>query len=159
VFSLTPASATAPQAFSVLYAFSGTDGATPSSLLASGNVLYGTTAFGGSKQSGTVFALRGAAFSSLYSFAGGTDGETPLGLVAGTNVLYGVTYNGGSSNTGTVFSLPTSGSAPDYILNNSLPSPTQGGYPYALVLFNNTLYGLANAGGSLGAGTLFSLSP
>ena len=106
-----------------------------------------------------MFALRGAAFSSLYSFTGGTDGETPLGLVAGTNVLYGVTYNGGSSNTGTVFSLPTSGSAPDYILNNSLASATQGGYPYALVLFNNTLYGLANAGGSLGAGTLFSLSP
>ena len=159
VFSLTPATSVAPQVVSVMHAFSGTDGATPSSLTANGNVLYGTTAFGGSNQSGTVFALRGAAFSSLYSFTGGTDGETPLGLVAGTNVLYGVTYNGGSSNTGTVFSLPTSGSAPDYILNNSLASATQGGYPYALVLFNNTLYGLANAGGSLGAGTLFSLSP
>ena len=159
VFSLTPATSVAPQVVSVMHAFSGIDGATPSSLTASGNVLYGTTAFGGSKQSGTVFALKGNVFSSLYSFAGGADGETPLGLVAGTNVLYGVTYNGGSNSAGTVFSLPTSGSASDYVLNNSLASATQGGYPFALVLFNNTLYGLANAGGSLDAGTLFSLSP
>jgi uncharacterized repeat protein (TIGR03803 family) len=74
----------AAQTESVLYGFQGgSDGAQPvAGLIAdkAGN-LYGTTAFGGAADSGTVYELTNVAGSwtdtVLYTFQGGTDGAYP----------------------------------------------------------------------------------
>jgi uncharacterized repeat protein (TIGR03803 family) len=84
------------------------DGANPSSsLILSGNTLYGTGA-GPDSSLGTVFAVHtdGTGFTNLYNFVGGSDGAGPYaGLILAGNTLYGTTQNGGSSGNGTVFSL------------------------------------------------------
>lgn len=53
------------------------DGSAPiSDLVKAGNVLYGTTAFGGQSDKGTVFAIspNGTRYKVLYSFKGERDG-------------------------------------------------------------------------------------
>lgn len=73
--------------------------------------LYGTTTFGGSSDSGTVFKLApdgsgGWTESVMYSFSG-TDGQYPSGglIMDGGGNLYGTTGSGGSVGSGTVFEL------------------------------------------------------
>jgi uncharacterized repeat protein (TIGR03803 family) len=96
--------------FSVLQNFVGTnsDGAGAGDLLLSGGTLYGTTAYGGSSNQGTVFQMdtAGNNFTVLKNFSGDSDGANPnTTLVLSSNVLYGTTQNGGLSGYGTVFSL------------------------------------------------------
>ena len=74
--------------FTNLYNFTGgNDGEWPQTgLLLSGNVLYGTTQFGGSYTNGNVFAvnINGTGFTNLYSFSStswpntNTDGAEPM---------------------------------------------------------------------------------
>jgi len=96
VFQLSAGGAT------VLYSFHGSpaDGAFPLAGLvrdSAGN-LYGTTAYGGAAESGTVFELEASGPEKvLYSFMGTTDGavpRAPLTLDSHGN-LYGTTYYGG----------------------------------------------------------------
>ena len=117
VFELTPA-AGGTWTEKVLHSFgSGTDGLIPYGGLifdAAGN-LYGTTAYGGTNDLGTVFELTPKAGGGwtekvLYSFGDGTDGVSPLaGLIfdAAGN-LYGTTQHGGTYNYGTVFEIAPS---------------------------------------------------
>ena len=96
---------------SVLHGFSGPDGANPGAGLVmdpAGN-LYGTTVFGGSGYSGTVFKLTPGAKNKwthtlLYSFTGGADGgQIYSGVVfdsAGN--LYGTAAGGGPGGVGGV---------------------------------------------------------
>jgi uncharacterized repeat protein (TIGR03803 family) len=104
VYELTPSSGTYVQ--SVIHAFGVDDGAYPIGGLLESNedVLYGTTAGGGSYPGGgTVFSLTPQsgtyAESVLYSFegqGGTTGGEPAAGLVAGADgALYGTTFYGG----------------------------------------------------------------
>ena len=116
VFSLTPpASPGGAWIKKTLHNFRGSDGANPfaSVVIGSGGVLYGTTAYGGTSNNGTVFSLTPPApvggpwtEAVLYNFTG-THGSLPEAAVAiGPNgVLYGTTVRGGSSNNGTVFAL------------------------------------------------------
>ena len=98
-----------------LYSFSNgnSDGANPAAgLILSGDVLFGTTANGGSADAGTVFAVTtdGTGFTNLYSFTDGNDGAYPAaGLVLSGNSLYGTTSSGGSEYGGTVFAIHTDG--------------------------------------------------
>jgi uncharacterized repeat protein (TIGR03803 family) len=85
------------------------DGSQPSAtlVLATDGKLYGTTQFGGSSNSGTLFQITLAgALLTLEDF-GGSDGVYPLAsLFQATNgVLYGTTATGGTSNDGTIFAL------------------------------------------------------
>ena len=85
------------------------DGSQPSATLAlaTDGKLYGTTQFGGSSNSGTLFQITLAgALLTLEDF-GGSDGVYPLAsLFQATNgVLYGTTATGGTSNDGTIFAL------------------------------------------------------
>jgi uncharacterized repeat protein (TIGR03803 family) len=110
--------------FSVLHKFSITsgalgsnsDGAAPQAeLILSNGALYGTTKYGGSVGSGTVFRLNtdGTGFATLYNFttvdAGSgfnTDGAHPVGgLILSGGVLYGTASAGGAAGYGTIFSL------------------------------------------------------
>jgi uncharacterized repeat protein (TIGR03803 family) len=77
--------------------------------------LYGTTAFGGTRSSGTVFKLDTAnVLTTLYSFTGRTDGSTPNSrLISFAGQLYGTTNLGGDANIdgcGVIFRIsPTTG--------------------------------------------------
>jgi len=96
----------------VLYSFKGgSDGCLPEASLTmdgSGN-LYGTTAGGGSMNSGTVFKLAPDGTESvIYTFTGSNgDGAYPISALITDSAgnLYGTTENGGGSGLGTVFEL------------------------------------------------------
>jgi len=163
--------------FTTLYSFTGgSDGRTPfSGLILSNNTLFGTAYYGGSSGNGTVFALStdGTWFTNLHSFTAtsgypyytNSDGANPFaGLILSGDTLYGTASAGGSSGNGTVFALNTNGTGFTtlYSFTALAGSPSinsDGAGPSAgLVLSGNTLYGTAQAGGSLSGGTVFSLN-
>ncbi len=119
--------------------------------------------------SGLMLAGRAAAqtFTTLHSFTttngvAGTnsDGAYPFaGLITNSsgNTLYGTASRGGSSGVGTVFAVNTDGTGFTSLHNFTYGS--DGAYPYAgLILSGNTLFGTAVNGGSIGAGTVFSVN-
>ncbi|MGA7285672.1 MAG: choice-of-anchor tandem repeat GloVer-containing protein [Candidatus Cybelea sp.] len=75
---------------SILYSFkvAGNDGERPSGNVTDvGGVLYGTTAFGGAKDLGTIFTLNASRKETvLHAFAGGTDGASPNGSLVAVKV-------------------------------------------------------------------------
>jgi uncharacterized repeat protein (TIGR03803 family) len=93
-----------------LHSFAGgSDGSFPSAGLVQGGDgnLYGTTAYGGTSNDGTVFQITtNGALMILVSF-NGTNGANPgAALVEGTDDnLYGTTQNGGPMNNGVIFRL------------------------------------------------------
>jgi uncharacterized repeat protein (TIGR03803 family) len=161
--------------FTTLYSFtaytSGTnsDGAAPlSSLVLSGNTLYGTASIGGSANSyGTIFKVNtdGTGFTKLYSFGtvAASDPSYPKGsLVLSGSTLYGTTESGGSANGGgTVFKIDTSGA--NFAIVHAFPptvsgTNSDGAHPEAgLILSGSMLYGTTSAGGA-GHGTVFGLN-
>lgn len=98
----------------ILHSFNGTDGAGLWGgviLDANGN-LYGTAAYGGSQNSGTVFELTPSGgswtFRVLHTFneLDGSNGALPHGsLLLHSGSLYGTTQIGGTYDRGTVFKL------------------------------------------------------
>jgi uncharacterized repeat protein (TIGR03803 family) len=106
--------------FTNLYNFQGypRDGGNPQgALIVSGHTLYGTTQFGGSADTGTIFRgnTDGSGFTNLYRFSAplgsypdyyNSDGYYPVGaLIMSGNTLYGTTLEGGAAGLGAVFSL------------------------------------------------------
>lgn len=158
----------------VLYSFAGNgDGASPVAGLTldqSGN-LYGTTTAGGSSGNGTVFELVAPAIAGgpwteevLYSFGSGTDGAIPVAGVTfdASGNLYGTTSAGGLYGYGTVFELTPSSSGWTENILHQFEMGSDGGVPYAgLVFAGNHLFGAASdggGGGSDGGGTVFELT-
>lgn len=163
-----------------IYTFTGSggDGASPQGSLVIGpsNIIYGTTANGGTNGLGTVYQLvpptsSGGSWTEtvLYSFKGGTtDGQNPMaGLVLNSAAnLYGTTPYGGSGNCGggcgTVFQLkPNGGSGWNenvvYNFQGGCVTPqggptctTDGAQPQneLLVSKSGVMYGVTYAGGS-----------
>ena len=152
-----------------LFAFSGQDGANPSTTLVLDppNRLFGTTSGGGAGDTGTVFELsrtNGGTFTSLASF-GGAVGVNPTSLVAlpaattGSGyALYGTTIQGGSSGNGTVFEL-SGPSLATLAATASFPG-SFAEHPGATLVAgpNGVLFGTDSTGGQYGQGTVFSLS-
>jgi len=117
VFSLQPSGNTYTE--KTLHVFSGAeDGNGPyAGLSVRGNMLYGTTQYGGGSGCGgpgcgIVFKITttGTRYSVLHVFQGGSDGATPeAGVIAGKNsILYGTTVAGGAcggAGCGTVFAV------------------------------------------------------
>lgn len=145
--------------------FPGDIGGVPSAnLLATNGVLYGTAAAGGPGQAGVVFKIDrdGSSYTILHAFQTNgdpSDGAYPIAsLVLSSNTLYGTTFLGGTYGYGTVFAVNTDGSG-FTTLYSFAGSPDDGANPDAgLVLGGNVLYGVANAGGEGGSGTVFSLN-
>ncbi len=147
-------------------------------LVLSGNTLYGTTYQGGSAGGGTVFRLNtdGSGFTNLHSFTAistpdytNGDGANPFaGVVLSGATLYGTAADGGGAGWGTVFSVNTDGSAFRTLYSFTAISTDSttpfgginsgGGDPAGVILSGNTLYGLAESGGSGGSGTVFALT-
>ncbi len=167
--------------FTTLVASNNSDGANPyARLLLSGSILYGTTQFGGTNGTGTLFALNanGTGFTNLHNFSTqapnawnhitNSDGaNTRARLVVSGNTLYGTATFGGTNSYGTVFALQTNGTGFTVLhqfaagVTNALFLFTNkdGAYPQGgVTLSGNTLYGAAEYGGQLGLGTIYSLS-
>jgi uncharacterized repeat protein (TIGR03803 family) len=162
----------------VLYHFKGgSDGVSPSANLVedSAHNLYGTTLSGGTSDFGTVFEVAppGTAWTEtvLYSFAGGNDGASPHSdlIFDKAGNLYGTTVFGGdqyhcTGGCGTVFQLapPATQGAPwtEHVLYR-FTGGSDGRNPWAGLIMDSTgnLYGTTMNGSSLGAGTVFELSP
>jgi uncharacterized repeat protein (TIGR03803 family) len=148
----------------------GTDGTYPVAGLifdGTGN-LYGTTAFGGTYDLGTVFELTpavggGWAEKVLHSFGGsGSDGIEPQSslLIDGAGNLYG-TCGGGTYHKGMVFELTPSagGNWTENVLHEF--TGTDGAGPLASLIFDaaGNLYSTTAAGGTYNKGTVFELTP
>jgi len=142
------------------YDFTGSDGSDPAGRLvqASDGNFYGTTAAGGDNGLGEVFKIDPTLLSLtvLHSFAGSDGGKYPNGgLIQGTDGnLYGTTpgWDGG-----TIFDITSSGTLT--ILYTFLTT-NEGAYPYSGVVqhTNGNFYGVTSAGGTVQAGTVYSLS-
>lgn len=108
---LLPSSSEGQTTFRLLYSFAGgTDGANPAAglLLGPTGTLYGTTAYGGISNVGTIFKLDNAGKETiLHTFSGGNDGAISYADLIRDQAghLYGTTLKGGPSNLGTVFEL------------------------------------------------------
>jgi uncharacterized repeat protein (TIGR03803 family) len=144
------------------------DGAYPwSSLVLSGNTLYGTAALGGDYNGGTLFAVNtdGSSFHLLHIFTA-TDSETganidgatpPAALILSGGTLYGTAYQGGTWGCGTVFSVNTDGT--DFVVMHHFTGGNDGANPLAaLVLSGSSLYGTAWDCGSNGYGAVFRIA-
>ena len=153
--------------YTSLYSFgsSATDGANPRAKLVQGrdSNFYGTTEYGGTSGTGTVFRISpSGSYTSLYSFGScATDGKLPrAGLVQGSNGnFYGTTSFGGTYNSGTVFRIsPRGGYTNLYSFGRS---PNDGVYPYGGLVqgSDGNFYGMTQQGGTRSVGTVFRISP
>jgi uncharacterized repeat protein (TIGR03803 family) len=153
---------------STLYNFTGgSDGGFPfAGLIESGGYLYGTTAYGGANNVGTIFRInpKTGAEAGLYSFTGGSDGTYPFApLVALGGVLFGTTNYGGTNSAdcyggfgcGILFSFNPTGNV--FTILHSF-TYQDGALPAAgLLASGSTLYGSTEVGGTGNAlGTVFS---
>jgi len=120
--------------------------------------LYGTTRYGGTNGSGSVFKLNadGTGFTNFYSFTNNFHSETPIAaLTVSGGTLYGTTPQGGTAGYGSVFKINNDGSG---FTNIYSFNGTDGNIPTAgLVLSGNTLYGTTQDGEG-GAGNLFQVN-
>jgi len=150
--------------FLQLYNFTnGLDGSYPVAGLIQGTNgnFYGTTTWGGSHSSGTVFQmLPNGAITSLYSFTGGNDGDSPYGALvqASDGNFYGTTVIGGSNSLGAIFKMTPGGViTPLY----SFTGTNDGAYPYAGLIqgADGNFYGTTTFGGPHDAGSIFKITP
>ena len=151
------------QTFSTVHAFYFNDGSNPMAGLAvSGNVLYGTAAFGGSVGDGTVFKVNkdGTGFTLLYDAGNDGNGFEPQGnLVLSGNTLYGTMSDNVSpyDPNGTVFKVNTDGTG--FATLHRFTGGSDGSKPLAgLVLSGGTLYGTTSADGGTGQETVFKVN-
>ena len=123
--------------------------------------IYGTTAYGGADNAGTVFSFSGGTETVLHSFDR-NDGARPwAGLIAVNGTLYGTTTLGGGGNCvggcGVVFSIAADGT--EKVVHIFGGKSSDGSHPQAsLIDVNGTLYGTTFEGGTLDHGTAFSIT-
>jgi hypothetical protein len=168
VFQLTPPTAGGAWTETVLYNFQGgSDGALPTSQLVvdKRGDIDGTTTNGGTAGAGAVFQLTPSAGGGyteaiIYSFLGAKDGAFPQsGVTIGAHgELFGTTCCG---SQGTIYKLSVlTGTWTKTTIFNFAKYAT-GAFPYGGVAIdaNGVVYGTTSAGGSGGAGIVYSLAP
>ena len=148
--------------YTVLHSFAGGpgDAARPwGSLTLSGTTLYGMSPNGGTTGNGAIFTFdtKKKVETVLYSFgSAANDGIGPNGsfTLSGTT-LYGMTNAGGATNNGTIFMFDTKKKV-ETVLYSFGSVANDGANPCdSLILSGTTLYGMTNAGGANGYGTIF----
>jgi uncharacterized repeat protein (TIGR03803 family) len=159
VFKITPAGVE-----TVLHSFgNGGDGKVPEVALVQGSDgnFYGTTAFGGTANRGSVFMITPLGVETvLHSFGSGTDGATPDSALiqASDGNFYGTTTNGGTAASGAVFKITPAGV--ETVLY-SFGSSNDGNFPLAGLIqaSDGNFYGTTGSGGAANGGTVFKLTP
>jgi len=152
VTAATPARAD----FTVLHAFSDTDGASIpyGSVVHHDGWLYGTTAYttsgtgdvvaSGGAGGGAIYAVRpdGSGFRLVKSFTSATDGQNPFhGLTITGSSIIGVTRNGGAYGRGALFRVGLDGG--NYSVLHHFTGGNGGAHPYVgPTLMGNTAYGM-----------------
>ena len=144
-------------ALTTLATFTGANGAGSIAGLiadASGN-LYGTTYFGGSSDSGTVFEVTAGshALTTLATFTG-ANGAGPAAslIVDASGNLYGTTAEGGATDQGTVFEVAAGSHA---LTTLATFTGANGANPRASLIFDAS----GNLYGTTRFGSVFELSP
>jgi uncharacterized repeat protein (TIGR03803 family) len=153
----------------VLHTFIGgdMDGCEPLAGLvqASDGNLYGTTAYGGPADKGTVFRVTlDGTVTVMQAFSGNPEGWFPNApLIQATDGnLYGTTMVGGSSGAGSIFRMTLGGSLS---VLYSFKGDLDGAEPIAGLVqgADGNFYGTTNRGGSVtpsgGGGTAFRMTP
>jgi uncharacterized repeat protein (TIGR03803 family) len=160
IYKITPAGV-----LTTLHSFNVTDGQSPHGGLvqASNGNFYGTTYSGGVNEDGTVFRVTPAgALTTLHSFTGDNgdgDGSVAALIQATDGNFYGTTGGGGANNAGTIFKITPTGTLTT-LYNLCSGACFDGADPEGALVqdTNGTLYGATATGGSVGFGTVFSLS-
>jgi len=143
-----------------MYDFTNASGCSPygTTLVLSGNVLYGMTFKGGANGDGDIFSINtnGTGFTDMLDF-NGTNGASPYGsLTLSGNVLYGMTAVGGPSYNGNIFSININGTGyTDLFDFNGVNGQGPEG---SLTLVGNVLYGMTVYGGASSDGNIFSIN-
>jgi len=169
--------------FTMLHAFSGSDGIRPEGGLiqdSKGN-LYGVAFYGGNSKCattgfqypedpgnyqagcGTIYKLDiDGKFSILHTFTGPDDGGGPLGLIIDSeNNIYGIAQNGGDDppnlyGLGTIFKVDTTTAAYSVLYTFTPPTSNSTGYASHLVRDSEgNLYGAKQYDGAHNTGYLF----
>jgi uncharacterized repeat protein (TIGR03803 family) len=162
IFSAGATIASPANTFTSLVSFNGTDGTEPfyGTLVQGLNGdLYGTTSYGGTHISGTVFKVTPTGtLTTVHSFDGGAGGAyAQAGLNQGiSGIVYGTTEQGGTNGYGTIFQITPTGALTTL---HSFDS-TDGAYPRAglVIASNGKQYGTTENGGSHNYGTVFSFT-
>jgi uncharacterized repeat protein (TIGR03803 family) len=169
LFSVDPAgSAQSNYSYTVLYTFGAIgryDGAQPRGALVQGadGYLYGTTEFGGTLGSGSIFRYSpsGGAYSLLYSFcavSNCTDGILPFsGLTQmADGSFWGTAAAGGGADYGDAYRWDGSS-----LTDEADFSPANGDTPEAPLFLasDGTLYSAAYVSGAYDGGSLFQVVP
>ena len=118
--------------------------------------LYGTTQYGGTYNRGTVFKMTTkGALTIIHSFTA----ELPTGPVmqAADSKLYGTTPFGGTNGQGIIYSMSLSGGS-FTVLHNFLLSEATNSVSGLVQGSDKFLYGVAQAGGGAGLGSLFKVN-
>ncbi len=149
-------------AVTVLTNFNGASfGNTPYETLVKGkdSAYYGTTSSAGAYGYGTIFKICGGKTSVLHSFNRSIDGGVPKGslILASDGNFYGMTAEGSSKGYGTIFKITQSG---NYSVLHEFNSPTEGSNAQGSLVqgTDKNLYGMTNAGGPNGTGTIFKIT-
>jgi uncharacterized repeat protein (TIGR03803 family) len=144
----------------VLHSFASgsSDGAYPvAGLILKGGKLYGTTYYGGTNGSGTVFEVTTGGTETVLHIFTGSDGTDPEGglIEDSTGNFYGTTRAGGANGGGTAFELAPGGTVTELY---SFTGGSDGGDPVAgLIMKGAHLYGTTSGGGASNYGTVFEV--
>lgn len=150
----------------LLYSFSGTDGASPFGTLMYNpldSLLYGMTNSGGTGNAGVLFSYntRKAKDSVRLNFNSLRESQPDGDLVLdpADSLLYGMTQNGGTNSLGVVFSFNTRTNKDSVLVNLN---DTNGAFPWGALVYNASnglLYGMTSNGGNNSNGLIFSYNP
>jgi uncharacterized repeat protein (TIGR03803 family) len=159
------------QTYVTLHSFNSTDGNDPLGALVQGvdGNLYGTTRFGGSFNSGSIFKITpGGTLITLFSFCAqtscpeGREAGAPLALGTDGN-FYGTTTTGGANGSGTVFKITPAGGLTTLYSFCSQANCADGNNVVAGLVqgTDGNFYGTASGGGVGGFynGTVFKITP
>ncbi len=123
--------------------------------------LYGTTVDGGAFGQGTIFSITPTGdLTTIHSFSG-PDGRAPASALirASDGFLYGTASSGGAQDFGLIFRISTTGAFASLHSLTGASGVAKGSVPGTLVQHaNGNFYGVTQAGGAAGFGTVFCLT-
>lgn len=123
--------------------------------------LYGSCAYGGANNAGTLFGydIATGTYTKLHDFDD-VNGSTPYGALcqAPNGTLYGMTYEGGTDDDGVLYRINPDGSGFAKLFDFTGPNGRTA-WTHMVVAGPDLLYGAVTLGGSSGSGMLFSLVP